>query len=424
MADPAVRIDGLDDDPARPRLGEMLVAGGAAERRRVDAALAAQAETGARIGVILSARGWASDAAVAAAAARQTGLDVADLSRAPLDPDLLDPSDLETCLRRRLAPWRRLGRDLAWIGLDPASAAEGLAQMADPPDRARLALCGPADFERAMAAAHGGSLAERAAGRTPADLSARRRTGPNAVARGLALLGLIGAGMAAALWPSQVASIAFIALVLLNALNGFLRIAAFGAALSDRSSSRLATGATALSDWRPPPKVTLLIPLFREPETVPVLLHALEALDWPPELLDVKLILEEGDDATKQALVSHAPPPFCRIVTAPAGPPRTKPRALNYALDFAEGDIVGIYDAEDQPEPDQIRRAVAALAEHPPEVAAVQARLSYFNPRDSWLTRCFTLEYALWFDVLLRGYRTLGLPIPLGGTSVFFRGVR
>lgn len=152
-----------------------------------------------------------------------------------------------------------------------------------------------------------------------------------------------------------------------------------------------------------------------------MLIAALEALDWPRELLDVKLILEADDLATLAALRDLAPPPFCRILIAPPGGPRTKPRALNFALDFAEGEIVGIYDAEDRPDPAQLRRVVDVLRASPPEVACVQARLSYYNPRENWLTRCFAIEYAIWFDVLIRGFRELRLPIPLGGTSVFFR---
>jgi cellulose synthase/poly-beta-1,6-N-acetylglucosamine synthase-like glycosyltransferase len=152
-----------------------------------------------------------------------------------------------------------------------------------------------------------------------------------------------------------------------------------------------------------------------------VLLQALEALDWPRERLEVLLVLEEDDAATRTALETLAPPPFLRLLTAPPGGPRTKPRALNFALDFAEGDILGVYDAEDRPEPDQLRRVAAIFRDSPPEVACVQCRLAYYNTSENWLTRCFGIEYAIWFDVMLAAFRDLGFPVPLGGTSVFFR---
>ena len=105
----------------------------------------------------------------------------------------------------------------------------------------------------------------------------------------------------------------------------------------------------------------------------------------------------------------------------PADALKTKPRAMNYALPFCRGDIVGVYDAEDRPDPGQIRAVVQHLQAAPPEVACVQGYLDFYNSGDNWLSRCFTLEYAIWFRVVLLGVQRLGLPIPLGGTSVFFR---
>ena len=94
---------------------------------------------------------------------------------------------------------------------------------------------------------------------------------------------------------------------------------------------------------------------------------------------------------------------------------------MNYALPFCRGDIVGVYDAEDKPDPGQIRAVVQHLMDAAPEVACVQGYLDFYNCRDNWLARCFTIEYAVWFRVLLMGVQRLGLPIPLGGTTVFFR---
>jgi cellulose synthase/poly-beta-1,6-N-acetylglucosamine synthase-like glycosyltransferase len=94
---------------------------------------------------------------------------------------------------------------------------------------------------------------------------------------------------------------------------------------------------------------------------------------------------------------------------------------MNYALAFCEGEIVGVYDAEDRPDPAQIRAVVRRLRDAPPEVACVQGHLDFYNAERNWLARCFTLEYAIWFRVILHGVERLGIPIPLGGTTVFFR---
>ena len=83
--------------------------------------------------------------------------------------------------------------------------------------------------------------------------------------------------------------------------------------------------------------------------------------------------------------------------------------------------IWSIYDAEDRPEPDQLRKVVATFRRSPPNTACLQCRLNYYNASENWLTRMFTLDYALWFDQVLPGLERLGMPIPLGGTSNHFR---
>lgn len=101
--------------------------------------------------------------------------------------------------------------------------------------------------------------------------------------------------------------------------------------------------------------------------------------------------------------------------------PRTKPKALNYALPLARGDYLVIYDAEDRPERDQLRKALAAFREGPPNLACVQARLNLYNTMETWFTKQFTIEYCALFDGLLPMLARHDLPIPLGGTSNHFR---
>ncbi len=169
------------------------------------------------------------------------------------------------------------------------------------------------------------------------------------------------------------------------------------------------------------PKVSVLVPLFRETEIAHALITRLSRLTYPKCLLDVILVLEEQDDTTRQTLAQIDLPPWMRAVVVPDGQPRTKPRAMNYALDFCEGDIVGIFDAEDAPDPDQITQIARRFQAAPPDVACLQGILDYYNPRQNWLARCFTIEYATWFRVMLPGLARLGLAIPLGGTTLYFR---
>ena len=143
--------------------------------------------------------------------------------------------------------------------------------------------------------------------------------------------------------------------------------------------------------------------------------------DYPIEKLDVKFVLEADDRATKRALDRlDLGPPF-EIIVAPSVGPRTKPKALNVALPLARGPYTAVYDAEDTPEPDQLRRAVAAFRAADERLACLQASLSIDNTADNWLVRMFTANYAGQFDVLLPGLAALHLPFPLGGSSNHFR---
>jgi glycosyltransferase XagB len=169
------------------------------------------------------------------------------------------------------------------------------------------------------------------------------------------------------------------------------------------------------------PRYTVLVPVYREPEVIGRLLLALGSLDYPADRLEVLLLLEDDDDATLEAAQAAGLPPTVRIVRVPGEGPRTKPKALNYGLGESTGALVAVFDAEDIPEPLQLRRAAIAYHEGPPELACVQARLDYFNPDQNVITRWFTLEYTMWFRHFLPGLVTLGGPIPLGGTSNHFR---
>lgn len=169
------------------------------------------------------------------------------------------------------------------------------------------------------------------------------------------------------------------------------------------------------------PVYTVLVPVYREENIVAQLVGNLGGIDYPQDKLEVLILIEEEDDATRQAVVKANPPSNFHVVIVPDGQPRTKPRACNVGLRFARGEYLVIFDAEDIPEPDQLKKAVTAFRRSDEKTVVLQASLNYYNSTENILTRMFTLEYNYWFYYMLPGLDTFGLPIPLGGTSNHFR---
>ena len=170
------------------------------------------------------------------------------------------------------------------------------------------------------------------------------------------------------------------------------------------------------------PVYSVLVPVFREIAVLRQLLDALGSLSYPVEKLDIKIIVEELDTTLRRELENYMLPEQFEIVVVPRGKPQTKPRALNYALQFARGELLTIYDAEDVPDARQLLRAVQRFYQSSNEnLACVQAKLVFFNANENWLTRQFAAEYATLFGLILPGLAAEGLPLPLGGTSNHFR---
>ena len=174
-------------------------------------------------------------------------------------------------------------------------------------------------------------------------------------------------------------------------------------------------------DDRDLPIYTVLVPLYREAEVLPTLVRAIDALDYPKTKLDVKLLLEEDDEETIEAVHRQQLPAHFKPVIVPNAQPKGKPKACNYGLIHAEGDYVVIYDAEDIPDSDQLKRALLAFRKAGESVSCIQAKLNYYNRDQNLLTRWFTTEYSTWFDLFIPGLDASNAPIPLGGTSNHFR---
>lgn len=299
---------------------------------------------------------------------------------------------------------------------------EAIAELADTlgPTKDRLTLVSRQDLCGAIVEAYGPQLAYAAA----STLSERqpRFSAAIGVNRWQTVFLSSAAGLflgAAVFAPREALFIYSTALSLMFMLTISLRVAAAGHACR----RRLGGAPKPLRRLRDAdlPRYSVLVAMYREARVLPQLVAALEALDYPAAKLDVKLVLEADDAETIAAARALKLPPRFEIVVVPEGTPRTKPRALNYALQFASGDYLVIYDAEDRPDPGQLRKAASHFHTAPRQVVCLQARLTFDNASENWLAKQFSIEYASLFGGILPMLDKARLPMPLGGTSNHFR---
>jgi cellulose synthase/poly-beta-1,6-N-acetylglucosamine synthase-like glycosyltransferase len=199
------------------------------------------------------------------------------------------------------------------------------------------------------------------------------------------------------------------------------KIIVIRASLSPDAILKFSDKEIAAQEPRAWPLFSILVPMYKEPETVKQMVASLAAMDYPADKKDVQILLEADDAVTLAAARALTLPPGFRVTEIPESFPRTKPKACNIGLHLAQGEYLVIYDAEDLPEKDQLKKAVMAFETSPANVACVQSRLNYYNPRQNVLTRWFTAEYSAWFDLQLPGLAALKAVIPLGGTSNHFK---
>jgi cellulose synthase/poly-beta-1,6-N-acetylglucosamine synthase-like glycosyltransferase len=402
-------------------LEKVLLARGSITAADLSSARKAQRGLNMPVTEILLLRGALSEVDLISAHAEHSQIGVTDLTGQPPDPDLADLISASDSIALQSVPWRRIGAALVIVTAQPHKA-DDLRALIPANMRVILTLAPHAQILDAQTALYGDALARQAEGRARARESCRSWR-PEAAARTLLLCALILVMFAVAL-PVAATALVFGTAFAIFFANIMLKTAAFACTLrADRHPP--ATGPEP-TDTAPPahlhdPVVTVLVPLLRERDIAATLITNLSKLDYPRERLDVLLAVEADDMMTRDALARCKLPPWMRAIVVPPGHPRTKPRALNFALNFARGSIVGIYDAEDRPDPDQIRRVVDRFAHLAPEVACLQGRLDYYNSNYNGMARCFAIEYANWFRVLLPGVQRLGLFVPLGGTTLFLR---
>lgn len=403
----------------RRHLGEILVAKGLITRTQLAGALRQSRQWGSRLGDTILSTGWVRPLDFYGALADHFGLDFVDLVKCPVDDALVDEAKLAQYSQGLYIPWKREHGILWMATAEPDSAAIAEVAAADP--TVRFAVTSKFDIiwelQRVAEQRFSHLAVYRLVEQSPAH-SARVvvTPGQKRVFAGISLFLLV----LLIVFPFPV-------LIALNALLNFFMFASFlfrtllcWMSCGENAQPTVTPEEIQALGTRDLPVYTVLVPMYKEPEVLPILAAALRKMDYPRSKLDIKLVLEADDVATINAAKALALDATFEIIRVPRSLPKTKPKACNYALQFARGQYLTIYDAEDKPEPDQLKKALVTFRKLGPDTACVQARLNFFNAEENWLTRMFTLEYSLWFDMFLPALDRLRIPIPLGGTSNHF----
>ncbi len=410
-------------DETITRLGELLVAEGIISEETLHYALEIQQRTGARLGQILMARGFITHQQLFRALAKLWGLPFVDLTQRSPDPDAIQGFDPHVFIEHHFIPLsiHQGVVDVATSERPNPQIVNHIRKVLGDVD-IRFFVTSDWDIDHAVLTTFREVILDIATYglyyRDPDESAYTVFTRSQYVASIATVLALITALF---FWPiftlillNLVINIAFLGSII------FKFLVALAGAKYETAEPVTQEEVEAL-DEESLPLYTILVPVYREANVVDKLVKNLLTLDYPPEKLEILLLLEENDTETIQAARRANPPDTVSFVIIPDSPPKTKPKACNVGLFLASGDYLVIFDAEDRPEPDQLKKAIVAFRKGDESLACVQAALNYFNAYENFLTKMFTLEYSYWFDYMLPGLDRLRLPIPLGGTSNHFR---
>ena len=402
--------------------GDFLAERNLVSARQLNEASELAVRWGSNLADVMLTKNWIEPEDYYRALADRFSVEQVDLEKDPLDPDLLEVAEVANYMRELAVPWRcedgvttivtsRPGPELILYARRKwgASVKIGIAS------RKQIQQAVQSVFSERFLHAAVFDLAEH----DPV-MSAQTVFTPVQLVVGWAMLSAFALGLALAPIPTLIALNLVMTLFYLGNFL-FKAVLIWAGGKHQHASERQMDAAVGLLRDEDLPVYTVLVPMFREPDVLPILANALRELDYPTSRLDIKIVLEEGDQLTIDAATALGLEDIFEIILVPPAQPQTKPKACNYALQFARGDFLVIYDAEDKPEPDQLKKVVVTFDRSPANVACVQCRLNYFNREENWLTRLFTLDYSLWFDLMLPGLEKLKVPIPLGGTSNHFR---
>jgi cellulose synthase/poly-beta-1,6-N-acetylglucosamine synthase-like glycosyltransferase len=408
--------------PSDRGLGDLLVARGILSLGQLDEAVELAERWSVRLTDVVLARNWVAPDSLYRGLAQHFDLPFVDLIGEPPDPRLLVAAEAETYARALTVPWRRRDDTILIATAEPGPDTVLFARRRWG-QAIEFVVASKFDIIWTVQTAFADALSQHAvfdlAELDPA-MSARRVFTVGQAAIGYALTSAFLAGLALAPIPTLVALNAAMSVFYLGNFLFKGVLVSVGGGRSADNDEAIAIAARALRD-EALPVFTVLVPMYREARMLPMLADALRKLDYPLGKLDIKLVLEADDAETIEVARTLGLEGVFEVIRVPPSLPQTKPKACNFALRFARGEYLVIYDAEDRPEPDQLRKVVATFQRSPPNTACLQCRLNYYNSDENWLTRMFTLDYSLWFDQVLPGLERLGVPIPLGGTSNHFK---
>ena len=400
-------------------LGRQLIEDGHITTTDLVHALEQQSKMDAQLGDILVANGALSSQTLLETLAMQSNAQHVDLNNDPCHASLSNILSAQICLKHQVVAWLRMGNSVLVARSHPDKFDVLRAEMKEAPFTFLPVIADPRQIQSQITRLYGEQLAEQALVQVPDHDSCRNWGQANLLKSRKVALGAVAVLFTIAIFPDVALSIA----MLWAALTLLLTIIIKGSGFLVHITGKSRPPAHTLKDVNARlPCVSVMIPLFHEPEIADALITRLENLTYPKPLLDIVLVLEAADEITRTALQRIQLPSWIKVVVVPdAKGLTTKPRAMNYALDFCRGTIIGVWDAEDAPEPDQIEKVAARFNEAAPNVVCLQGMLDYYNARQNWISRCFTIEYATWWRVVLPGMARLGFVIPLGGTTLFFR---
>ncbi len=410
-----------------PKIGEILIRRGLITEAQLEEALEFQRERGGRLGWVILSQGWVNRLDFFRALAEHFDLpfwefDSTKLKRT-LSSELIHEVDVEDVLKYHGIPLTR-DRDGLVVLTDYPIKEDSIEFFKETfgVDRVRFWVITDLDFIRIVQEFYGKVLIDESVHglfyRYPGESAY-----PVLTKKQIAVFGIL---LYSALMWVYVDVISFLVFLLgfcqiVFAVTVSYKVALSFAGASYEVSEPIRSEEIEALDNRGLPVYSILVPVYKEPEVIHVLIDSLKKLDYPQEKLDVLLLLEEDDNDTLEAAKAAKPPGNWRFIIVPDALPKTKPKACNYGVFFCRGEYLTIYDAEDIPESDQLKKAVIAFKKYGTSYICFQAALNYFNATENIISRLFTLEYSYWFDYLLPGLDRLKLPIPLGGTSNHFR---
>jgi len=370
---------------------------------------------------ILTAKGFIAPNAIAKAYARQFDLKVVNLLEELPDESLLKPEMIDSYLGQQILPWRIENEKMMVVVVSPGPETILKVRSLYGQD-CTIALTTRFDINWTVQRVFESKFTEIALNELAA-ADPENSAKPTFIAKQLGALAAIICFIMAGIIIAPT-----VTLIMLNVLtaifflgNFFFKTLLVWMGGRDTPIKQILPIQIAEMDDAALPVYTILVPMFKDGEVLPILVGALRKMDYPIAKLDIKLVLEAGDNETIEAARALGLESVFEIIRVPPSQPQTKPKACNYALSFARGDYLVIYDAEDKPEPDQLKKVLLEFRRGDNNLICIQARLNYFNAFENWLTRMFTLDYSLWFDLMLPGLEKLKIPIPLGGTSNHFK---